>query len=80
MRVIDFDNLEDHKDAFADAEIAFSCLGTTRAMSGAEGFVKVDFDYIANTAKILKDLGRCNDFHLVSSTGIYYEQGFNKMN
>ena len=72
MRVIDFDNLEDHKNAFADAEIAFSCLGTTRAKSGAEGFVKVDFDYITNTAKILKDLGRCKDFHLVSSTGRNY--------
>ena len=73
MRVIDFDNLEDHKDAFADAEVAFSCLGTTRAKSGAEGFVKVDFDYIANAAKMLKDLGRCKDFHLVSSTGRNYK-------
>ena len=75
MRVINFDNLPDHKDAFADADIAFSCLGTTRAKSGSEGFVKVDFDYITNTAKLLKDLGRCKDFHLVSSTGKSYTQG-----
>ena len=69
VRKIDFDNLDDHSNAFADADIAFSCLGTTRAKSGAEGFVKVDFDYIVNTAKMLKDHGRCKDFHLVSSTG-----------
>ena len=69
--MIDFDKLEDHKDAFADADLAFVCLGTTRAKSGAEGFVKVDYDYIVNTANILKEHGRCKDYHLVSSTGRY---------
>ena len=73
VRIVDFDNLKDYKDAFDDADIAFSCLGTTRAKSGADGFVKVDFDYITNTAKILKDLGRCKDFHLVSSTGKIFQ-------
>ena len=69
MRIVDFDNLDQHKDAFLDADMAFSCLGTTRAKAGADGFVKVDYNYIVNAAKILKEHGRCKEFHLVSSSG-----------
>ena len=69
VRLIDFDDVERFTDAFKDADLAFVCLGTTRAKSGADGFVKVDHDYIVNTAKILKKHGRCKNYHLVSSTG-----------
>ena len=69
VRVVDFDNLEKYRDSFSGADIAFVCLGTTRGKVGAEGFVKVDYDYITNTAKLIKDNGRCKDYHLVSSTG-----------
>ena len=67
--MIDFDKLDEHKDAFNEGDIAFCCLGTTRGKSGADGFVKVDYDYVVNTAKILKDNGVCKDYHLVSSKG-----------
>jgi len=69
VKEIDFDNLEQHKEAFAEGDIAFCCLGTTKGKSGAEGFVKVDYDYVVNTAKLLKDNGACKDYHLVSSKG-----------
>ena len=69
MKEIDFDNIEQHKEAFSEGEVAFCCLGTTRAKSGADGFVKVDYDYVVNTAKILKDNGICKDYHLISSKG-----------
>ena len=69
MRIVDFDNLDQHKDAFLEADMAFSCLGTTRAKVGADGFVKVDYNYIVNAAKILKEHGQCKGFHLVTSSG-----------
>ena len=69
QKIVDFDNINDSKAAFADCDMAFCCLGTTRAKAGAEGFVKVDFDYVVNSAKLLKENGKCTDFHLVSSAG-----------
>ena len=69
VKVIDFDNIEEHKAAFKEGDIAFCCLGTTKAKSGAEGFVKVDYDYVVNSAKLLKESGVCKDYHLISSTG-----------
>ena len=69
QKIIDFDKLEEHKDAFNEGEIAFCCLGTTRAKAGKDGFVKVDYDYVVNSAKILKETGACTDYHLVSSWG-----------
>ena len=69
QKIVDFDKLDESKDAFADADLAFCCLGTTRAKAGKEGFIKVDYDYVVNSAKILKENGKCTDFHLVSSWG-----------
>ena len=43
QKIVDFDNINDSKAAFADCDMAFCCLGTTRAKAGAEGFVKVDY-------------------------------------
>lgn len=35
QKVIDFDHLENHEDAFKDCSVGFCCLGTTRGKSGA---------------------------------------------
>lgn len=67
--MVDFDKLEESKDAFSSVDMAFCCLGTTRGKAGKEGFVKVDLDYVVNSAKLLKDNGDCKEFHLVSSKG-----------
>eukprot|EP00093_Oithona_nana_P001102 01102.XXX_964_215_1 [CDS] Oithona nana genome sequencing. len=69
QKLVDFDKLDDNKEAFNEAEIAFCCLGTTRGKAGKEGFIKVDYDYVVNSAKILKEIGTCNDYHLISSWG-----------
>ena len=76
QKIVDFDNINDSKAAFADCDMAFCCLGTTRAKAGAEGFVNVDFDYVVNSAKLLKENGKCTDFHLVSSWGKFWYTGY----
>ena len=72
QKLVDFDKLDDNKEAFNEAEIAFCCLGTTRGKAGKEGFIKVDYDYVVNSAKILKEIGTCNDYHLISSWGNFF--------
>ena len=68
QKIVDFDQLEQFSSAFAGADTAFCCLGTTRAAAGAEGFVKVDHDYVLHSAKILHT-NNCSDFHLLTSKG-----------
>ena len=68
QKIVDFDNLELHAAEFIGVDQAFCCLGTTRAVSGAEGFVKVDHDYVLRAAEILKS-SNCPDFHLLTSKG-----------
>lgn len=68
QRVIDFDNIDNHGEAFQGADIGFCCLGTTRGKAGKEGFIKVDRDYVLNSAQKALSAG-CRDFHLVSSQG-----------
>ena len=67
--IVDYDDLDKSRANFEEVDLAFCCLGTTRAQAGKEGFVKVDYDYVVNSAKILKDLN-CKDFHLLTSKGI----------
>jgi oxidoreductase len=67
QRVVDFDNLENHKDAFQGCEYLFSCLGTTRAAAGAAGFVKIEHDYVVNAAKLAHEMG-CKRYSIVSAT------------
>uniref|UniRef100_A0A914W7G1 Protein HTATIP2 n=1 Tax=Plectus sambesii TaxID=2011161 RepID=A0A914W7G1_9BILA len=66
QRVVDFDKIEEHQQAFEGAEVGFCALGTTRAKVGKEGFIKVDHDYIVNSAKVAKAAG-CQHFSLISS-------------
>lgn len=73
QKVVDFDQIEDHKIAFDGADFAICCLGTTRGKAGKDGFVKVDYEYVVNSAKILKEGGTCQEFHLVSSWGAKHD-------
>uniref|UniRef100_A0A914WA45 Protein HTATIP2 n=1 Tax=Plectus sambesii TaxID=2011161 RepID=A0A914WA45_9BILA len=68
QRVVDFDKIEEHPQAFEGVDVGFCALGTTRAKAGKEGFIKVDHDYIVNSAKVAKAAG-CQHFSLISSTG-----------
>ncbi|KAJ2614783.1 Oxidoreductase htatip2 [Coemansia sp. RSA 1365] len=51
---VNLEDTEQMKKDFAGHTHAFTCLGTTQAKSGKEGFYKVDHDYILNTAKACK--------------------------
>ena len=66
--VVDFDALDQSADKFKDVDAAFCCLGTTRAVAGKEGFIKVDHDYVLSAAKLLPTSG-CPALHLLSSKG-----------
>ncbi|CAC5397276.1 HTATIP2 [Mytilus coruscus] len=68
QKKVDFDNITDYKEVFDGIDTGFCCLGTTRGKSGSEGFVKVDHDYILNSAEVAKEKG-CKHFTLVSSQG-----------
>ncbi|KAF2349542.1 NAD(P)-binding domain [Trinorchestia longiramus] len=65
---VDFDKLQEYEDAFNDTQVAYCCLGTTRANAGKEGFIKVDRDYVLGAAELLKKAG-CSHFHLVTAQG-----------
>ncbi|XP_040567839.1 oxidoreductase HTATIP2-like [Lepeophtheirus salmonis] len=73
QRVVDFDNLSGSN--FSGSDAAICCLGTTRGKSGAEGFYKVDHDYVLKSAELLKEQG-CPEFHLLSSTGANEDSSF----
>eukprot|EP00474_Spongospora_subterranea_P006237 CRZ06695.1 hypothetical protein [Spongospora subterranea] len=54
--VVDFDHLQ--QSSFDGFDVAFSCLGTTRAQAGsAAAFKKVDLDYTVESARLLKEAG-----------------------
>uniref|UniRef100_A0A0B7A3Z3 Protein HTATIP2 n=1 Tax=Arion vulgaris TaxID=1028688 RepID=A0A0B7A3Z3_9EUPU len=67
QRVIDFEKLDDHKDAFKDMDVGFCCLGTTRSKVGVQAFLRTDRDYVVMSAQIAKDQG-CKHFSVVTST------------
>lgn len=75
QRVINFDEIDKHTNAFSGLQVGFCCLGTTRGKSGKDGFYKVDHDYVVNSAKIAKSEG-CQHFHLVSSQGANKDSSF----
>nr|XP_003462644.1 oxidoreductase HTATIP2 [Cavia porcellus] len=68
QEVVDFEKLDDYASAFQGHDVGFCCLGTTRAKVGAEGFVRVDRDYVLKSAELAKT-GGCKHFNLVSSKG-----------
>lgn len=68
QEVVDFEKLEEFSAAFQGHDVGYCCLGTTRAKAGADGFVRVDHDYVLKSAELAK-AGGCSQFHLESSRG-----------
>lgn len=68
QEVVDFEKLDDYAAAFQGHDVGYCCLGTTRAKAGAEGFIRVDHDYVLKSAELAKS-GGCTQFHLESSRG-----------
>uniref|UniRef100_A0A8C6S051 Protein HTATIP2 n=1 Tax=Nannospalax galili TaxID=1026970 RepID=A0A8C6S051_NANGA len=68
QEVVDFEKLDDFASAFQGHDVGFCCLGTTRRKAGAEGFVRVDRDYVLKSAELAK-AGGCKHFNLLSSKG-----------
>ncbi|TKS70439.1 Oxidoreductase HTATIP2 [Collichthys lucidus] len=68
QEVVDFEKLDDYAAAFTGHDVGYCCLGTTRAKAGADGFIRVDHDYVLKSAELAKS-GGCTQFHLESSRG-----------
>ncbi|XP_023406549.1 oxidoreductase HTATIP2 isoform X2 [Loxodonta africana] len=68
QEVVDFEKLDDYASVFQGHDVGFCCLGTTRRKAGAEGFVRVDRDYVLKSAELAK-AGGCKHFNLLSSKG-----------
>lgn len=68
QEVVDFEKLDEYAAAFQGHDVGYCCLGTTRAKAGADGFVRVDHDYVLKSAELAK-AGGCTHFHLESSRG-----------
>ncbi|KAG7239263.1 hypothetical protein INR49_029387 [Caranx melampygus] len=68
QEVVDFEKLDDYAAAFQGHDVGYCCLGTTRAKAGADGFIRVDHDYVLKSAELAK-AGGCTQFHLESSRG-----------
>ncbi|XP_028257009.1 oxidoreductase HTATIP2 [Parambassis ranga] len=68
QEVVDFEKLDDYAAAFQGHDVGYCCLGTTRAKAGADGFIRVDHDYVLKSAELAK-AGGCMQFHLESSRG-----------
>ncbi|KAL3993353.1 ubiquitin-conjugating enzyme E2 O [Sarotherodon galilaeus] len=75
QEVVDFEKLDDYAAAFQGHDVGYCCLGTTRAKAGAEGFIRVDHDYVLKSAELAK-AGGCTQFHLESSRGANKKSGF----
>ncbi|RWS25442.1 putative transcription coactivator-like protein [Leptotrombidium deliense] len=65
--VVDMENMKSVKDEIGNNDVAFSCLGTTKAAAGsAEAFRHIDYDLNVEFANICKEKDiKC--FNLVSS-------------
>lgn len=79
QHIVDFDQLEKHKQLFG-VDTIFCALGTTmKKAKTKQQFVKVDFDYPLSVAKLAKDTG-VQQFFLVTAMGanqhsrIFYNQ------
>uniref|UniRef100_A0A3B5M5D9 Protein HTATIP2 n=2 Tax=Xiphophorus couchianus TaxID=32473 RepID=A0A3B5M5D9_9TELE len=75
QEVVDFEKLDDYAAAFKGHDVGYCCLGTTRAKAGADGFIRVDHDYVLKSAELAK-AGGCSHFHLESSRGADKKSSF----
>ncbi|KAG9286544.1 hypothetical protein G9A89_014710 [Geosiphon pyriformis] len=80
QKVVDFENLEAHKEAFKGSfDTVFCTLGTTRALAGsAERFLAIDKGYVINSAKILHEQNPHLQIHFLycSSVGAHPQSMF----
>uniref|UniRef100_A0A4W5MBG4 Protein HTATIP2 n=1 Tax=Hucho hucho TaxID=62062 RepID=A0A4W5MBG4_9TELE len=75
QEVVDFEKLDDYAAAFQGHDVGYCCLGTTKAKAGADGFIRVDHDYVLKSAELAK-AGGCSHFNLESSKGADKTSGF----
>lgn len=70
VKVIDFEDINQYRDALSGADIIFCSVGTTRKKVNGDmaAYRKVDFDIPVNAAKYGKE-GGCTHFAVVSSYG-----------
>ncbi|KAL4224606.1 Oxidoreductase htatip2 [Mactra antiquata] len=68
QKVINFDNIAEFKDSVSECDVGFCCLGTTRRKGGVDHFIKVDRDYVVNSARVAKEVG-CKHFQVVTAYG-----------
>jgi uncharacterized protein YbjT (DUF2867 family) len=69
-RIVDFDNAEDYKTKFPNADTIFCCIGTTQKKVKGDNnlYRKVDFDIPVNAAKLAIEKGATN-YIIVSAVG-----------
>ncbi|XP_041644479.1 oxidoreductase HTATIP2-like [Cheilinus undulatus] len=75
QEVVDFEKLDDYAAAFQGHDVGYCCLGTTKGKAGADGFVRVDHDYVLKSAELAK-AGGCSQFHLMSTRGADKKSSF----
>ncbi|XP_038846147.1 oxidoreductase HTATIP2-like [Salvelinus namaycush] len=75
QEVVDFEKLDDYAAVFQGHDVGYCCLGTTKAKAGADGFIRVDHDYVLKSAELAK-AGGCSHFNLESSKGADKTSGF----
>ncbi|BFZ04207.1 hypothetical protein BsWGS_07246 [Bradybaena similaris] len=75
QRVVDFDKIEEHKDAFRDLDVGFCCLGVHSRGTSQEDYVRFTRDYCVSAAKVAKEQG-CNHFTIVTVKGANKNSSF----
>ncbi|KAL9551407.1 hypothetical protein MBANPS3_004282 [Mucor bainieri] len=56
QEIVDFDNLESHRDVYRNVSDVFCCLATSRTEAGsAEKFIKIDQTYVLDSAKLIHE-------------------------
>jgi len=68
QKVVDFDNLAQHKAAFENCTVGFCCLGLPVAGAKKEDFVRINHDYVVGVAKLANELG-VQHFSVVTGQG-----------
>eukprot|EP01133_Synstelium_polycarpum_P001466 gene1466-1703_t len=67
--VVDMEKLEERKDLFANHDVAFCTIGTTKKQAGsAEAFRHIDYGYSTTFSRLAKE-ANVQSMHLLTSTG-----------
>ena len=73
VEVVDFMNMDQHKDVFESVHSVFCCIGTTMKVAGSrEAFQIVDHYMPISVARTAKEVG-VQSFSLVSSVSAYHK-------